>query len=444
MCPLSLKTSDSTQVLATGKAKMWILLVGVNQYQDDHFPDLQYSAVDCQELGEALTDATREFPRKQVIAHHDFAAFPTFDAVYASLKQITSAARSQDTILFYFSGHGVIEQTTQQAVLCLSDTQNETLLTTGLPMQQLLQLLEGCAARYQLLWLDACHSGDLVLRGSKGLDEPTVIGSFEPTAQLVKVLRTRTAQSRGSYAFLSCGEGQRSWEFPELGHGVFTYYLIQGLRGEAADPQGVIEADGLYRYVYRQTVDYIAQKNQQVRRLNEEKIQRQEALLHPEYPPQTPKRIVEGVGELVLGLIPQSIHQPTNHSYTNQSTNLSSPVNSPIDRSGNSKTDDQTATLVNRVPPSIPPPSSPTDTLMKPPPSPSGSPASSPTHSGENTLFAAKQQLSVFGYTTLALAILAAGFALGNVAGNSPLLKRLNSIATHSDPCTLKVETLPE
>lgn len=415
MCPLSLKTSDSTQILAAGKAKMWILLVGVNQYQDDHFPTLAYSAVDCQELGVALTQAIKEFPRKQIITHHDFAAFPTFEAVCNSLKQIISSARSQDTVLFYFSGHGVVEQISQQAVLCLSDTQNDSLLTTGLRMQELLHLLESCAARYQLIWLDACHSGSMLLHGGKGVEEPTAIGSFEPTAQLIKVLRSRTAHSRGSYAFLSCNEGQRSWEFPELGHGVFTYYLIQGLRGDAADAQGVIEADGLYRYVYRQTVDYIDKKNQQLRLLNEEKKHRQESPLFPEYPPQTPKRIVEGVGELVLGLIPPGISAPSTLTGA---------------QSGTSKTEG----FENReaLTPAVDPPMSATqpETLIKP---------SSP-HKSEPTL-TARKQLSVL-YTTLALGILAGGFALGSLTRNGQFLQRLNPIA-QTTSCNLKVNTLP-
>ncbi|HEY9627623.1 MAG TPA: caspase family protein [Coleofasciculaceae cyanobacterium] len=462
MCPLSLKTSDSTQILATGKAKMWILLVGVNQYQDEQFPALDYSAIDCQELGAALNEATREFPRKQVIVHHDFAAFPTFESVYNSLKRITSAAQPQDTVLFYFSGHGVIEQTTQQAVLCLSDTQNDSLLTTGLKMQELLQLLEGCAARHQMLWLDACHSGSLVLRGARGMDEPTAIGSFEPTVQLVKVLRTRAAQSRGFYALLSCGEGQRSWEFPELGHGVFTYYLIQGLRGEAADAQGVIEADALYRYVYRQTVEYLSQKNQQLRVLNEEKKLRKESPLHPEYPPQTPKRIVEGVGELVLGLIPESSGTP-NPDSPDSSETVKAGSGSLItgiaaatalmaaSRPGNDKAELPTPTpqlniAANEVPPTrIPVPATP----MNPqPPSPESQPNVPQPVSQNDTTSVALKHLSVFGYAGIALAILGAGFALSSLTGlvNPNLLNSFNSAtetAGNQEACDRPLETLP-
>ena len=41
--------------------------------------------------------------------------------------------------------------------------------------------------------------------------------------------------------------------------------------------------------------------NQQLRLINQQNLNRGESKLHPEYPLQTPKRIVEGVGELILG-----------------------------------------------------------------------------------------------------------------------------------------------
>ncbi|HEY9640593.1 MAG TPA: caspase family protein, partial [Coleofasciculaceae cyanobacterium] len=309
MCPATISTSRSSRALETGAAKLWILLVGVNRYQDESLPPLRYSALDCQGLGQALEIATQAFPNKEVQLYHDFAEqAPHLAAVRASLQQITTAAKPEDTVLFYFSGHGILEADRQQAVLCLADTCKDQLLTTGLPLQELLQQLGNCTAHQQLIWLDACHSGGMSLKGARGKPEPVLPN---PNPQLVELLRQRAAQSQGFYALLSCDQSQRSWEFPELGHGVFTYYLMRGLRGEAVDAQGVIEADGLYKYVYHQTLQYIDKTNQQIRLVNQQKSSRGETQLQSEYPIQTPKRIVEGIGELVLGMrSPSHISQP--------------------------------------------------------------------------------------------------------------------------------------
>ncbi len=293
MSPIGIATSRSNQVKQKDAAKLWLLLVGVNQYQDEALPSLRYSAVDCQGLAEALADpALGKF--QEVKIHHDFAPqLPLLTTVRASLKQITTVAKSIDTVIFYFSGHGILQPNTQQAFLCLADTQKSHLETTGLALQELLQALSNCAAHQQLVWLDACHSGGMTLRGT-GESLPN------PTPQLVQVLQQRAATAKGFYALLSCDTNQQSWEFPELGHGVFTYYLMRGLRGDAADGNSIISADSLYRYVYHQTLQYIDKTNQQLRLINQQKRSKGETQLFHEYPLQTPKRIVEGVGELIL------------------------------------------------------------------------------------------------------------------------------------------------
>jgi WD40 repeat protein/uncharacterized caspase-like protein len=274
------------------------VLVGVNQYQDERLPCLRYSAVDCQGLASALADATQAFPQTEVWTHHDFSLqLPTLTNIRISLKQIAAAAQPQDTILFYFSGHGMVEPN-GQVVLCLADTQIDNLLNTGLGLQELLHLLGHSGAQTQLVLLDACHSGSMSLKGAKG----EIPNRENLTPQMVDLLRQKAKKSKGFYALLSCDTDQQSWEFPELGHGVFTYYLMRGLRGEAADGRGLIEADGLYRYIYHQTQQYIEQTNQQLRLINQQKRGRGETRLYSEYPLQTPKRIVEGVGEIVLGL----------------------------------------------------------------------------------------------------------------------------------------------
>jgi WD40 repeat protein/uncharacterized caspase-like protein len=303
MSPLGVATSHSTHNLEIGQAQLWLLLVGVNKYQDQRLASLRYSAVDCQGLAAALADATQEFPQTQERVYHDFSSgLPILSTVRDSLREISAKAQPQDTILFYFSGHGMLEANSQQAFLCLADTQTDDLPNTGLGLQEILQLLANSQAQTQLMWLDACHSGGLTFRGVKSeLNTPYLPN---PTSQMVELLHQQAKQSKGFYALLSCDTNQQSWEFPELGHGVFTYYLIRGLRGEAADPQGVIDADGLYRYVYHQTCQYIEQTNQQLRLINQQNKSRGETHLYSEYPQQTPKRIVEGVGQVILGLKP--------------------------------------------------------------------------------------------------------------------------------------------
>ncbi|MEM7554066.1 MAG: caspase family protein [Cyanobacteria bacterium P01_A01_bin.84] len=303
MSPVGVGTSSKKKVNKTPEATLWLLMVGVNQYEDADLPSLRYSAGDCQGLSAALnsilTKNSSYFPGYEVRIYHDFSEdLPVLKNVSQSLEQIVAKARSLDTILFYFSGHGILCPETDGAFLCLRDTQKDDLENTALALQQVLSLLSTCAAKQQLVWLDACHSGGMTLRGASIID--TRLNSSQ---QLVEVLQKNAAKTQGFYALLSCDRNQQSWEFPELGHGVFTYYLMRGLQGDAADGQGIISVDSLYKYVYYQTLQYIDKTNQQLRLINQQKRGKGDINLNSEYPLQTPKRIVEGVGELILGNI---------------------------------------------------------------------------------------------------------------------------------------------
>jgi uncharacterized caspase-like protein len=315
MPPVGVGASRFASALETGTAKLWVLLIGVNQYQDPTFPALKYAAIDCQGISKALAAATDPFPHKEFLIHNDLVEqTPSLARVEFSLRRLVAEAQVQDTILIYFSGHGVVEPSEQQTVLCLYDTDREHLLNTGLPIQMVLELLRHCAAHSQLLWLDACHSGNMRSleqspKSRTGLEIDLHLRStadsriqLNSSTQLLASLR-QAVSNRGFYALLSCDEGQQSWEFPDLGHGVFSYYLMQGLNGAAADDQGIIDADSLYRYVYRQTMQYIDRTNQQVRLANQVKRERGELSRAPEYSHQTPKRIVSGVGEIILGVV---------------------------------------------------------------------------------------------------------------------------------------------
>jgi uncharacterized caspase-like protein len=327
MSPVGVGASRFASALEIGTAKLWILLIGVNQYQDPTFPALKYAAIDCQGISKALAAATDPFPHKEFLIHNDLVEqTPSLARVEFSLRRLVAEAQVQDTILIYFSGHGVVEPIEQQTILCLSDTDREHLLDTGLPIQVVLEMLRHCAAHSQLLWLDACHSGNMrsleqspKMRPGVEIDAPeqrlrhqqlqsTREGQIQlnPSTQLLASLR-QAVSNRGFYALLSCDEGQQSWEFPDLGHGVFSYYLMRGLNGAAADDQGIIDADSLYRYVYRQTMQYIDRTNQQVRLANQVKRERGEMSCAPEYSHQTPKRIVSGVGEIILGVVSSTI-----------------------------------------------------------------------------------------------------------------------------------------
>jgi uncharacterized caspase-like protein len=214
--------STSVHQLERDQPKLWMVLVGVNHYQDPYIRNLQYCANDCKELAETFKLTAQNFQETEIIALYNGGELnPALAAVSASIETFRSA-ESGDTVLFYFSGHGYLDSN-HRPVLCVADTILENLADTGLRLDSLLYELGQCKAERQLVWLDACQEVEQQHGNSLGQN---------PTAQLLAVLQQQADRSHDFYSMLSCDKTERSWEFAELKHGLFTYYLIEGLQGK--------------------------------------------------------------------------------------------------------------------------------------------------------------------------------------------------------------------
>ncbi|WP_414581600.1 caspase family protein [Scytonema sp. PCC 10023] len=301
-------SNPSTQQLERGQVKLWMVLVGVNHYQDSQILDLKYCANDCKELAEALTIATQQFQETEIIALYDGGEKPpNLLEIITSIQQFRSA-KPEDTVLFYFSGHGYLDSN-NRPILCVTDTSLEDLAGTGLKLDILLNELRQCKAQRQLVWLDACQEREQ--------QQDNRIRQ-NPTGQLLAVLEQQAEQSQDFYAMLSCNKTERSWEIPELRHGLFTYCLIEGLRGKAANAEGKIDADSLFKYVERSSKKFIEYKKNP---LNEDSfskgmlgsLKESSTKLKVKRLPfdasQTPQRIAIGGGEFIIGLATPSTHK---------------------------------------------------------------------------------------------------------------------------------------
>jgi hypothetical protein len=232
---------DSLYPLKQGESKLWMVLIGVNHYQDQALPSLRFAVADCEGLAAALQAATRQFPRREILTHYGTAEQPLQQSdIERSLERLldpVAGMMPEDILLFFFSGHGVLEPSTHQLYLGVSDTRLEQLQATGLAVSLLLQRFKASGVGQQVIILDACHSGQMHF-----------------TATLEATLQTYGSQSQDFQALLSCsGHDQTAWELEDLRHSAFTYALIAGIRGAAADEVGQIDVEHLYRYVRDRT-----------------------------------------------------------------------------------------------------------------------------------------------------------------------------------------------
>lgn len=292
---------SSTQQLEVCQAKLWIVLVGINHYQDSQIPDLRYCANDCKELAETLKISTQQFQGTEIIPLYDSGKNqPNVSAIITSIQKFR-LAKPEDTVLFYFSGHGYLDSN-HRPILCVADTSLKDLAGTGLKLELLLSELRQCKAQRQLVWLDACQEREQ--QEDNRIRENT-------TGQLLAVLEQHTQPNQDFYAMLSCDIDERSWEIPELKHGLFTYSLIEGLRGKAANAEGKIDAESLFRYVERSSKKFIQYKKKPLERNDFSKgmggrLRESSTQLKinrfPVNASQTPRKVARGGGQLIIGL----------------------------------------------------------------------------------------------------------------------------------------------
>ncbi|BCB75398.1 hypothetical protein GCM10022251_77900 [Phytohabitans flavus] len=158
---------------------------------------------------------------------------------------LTERVRDDDVVV-YLSCHG-IRDARGRLYFAATDTRKDRLGSTAVESQWLLDQLDQCRARRQLLVLDCCFSGAFA-SGAKG---PDAKGDDEDLRQHLN------SHGRGRTVLTASRSSEYSFEGKPLPGAfrtgsVFTTGLVEGLRTGAADADedGYISVDDAYDYAY--------------------------------------------------------------------------------------------------------------------------------------------------------------------------------------------------
>ncbi len=222
-------TAITAPVLNPGRA--WALLVGINNYDDAFITDLKVCVDDVAAVQQALAES---YQVARLLTDATPTMLPTRANILSSLANIAQAAAEEDILLFYFSGHGLAE--CGESYLLPRDARLSALRHTAVAMQDLRDLLDQSPARARVIIIDACHSGAAI-----GKAPPTMTPEF---------IQRVFAEAEGMAVLASCKQGQRSWEWPDQQRSVFTYYLLEAVRGQAdQERKGFVTVSDASRYV---------------------------------------------------------------------------------------------------------------------------------------------------------------------------------------------------
>ena len=214
------------------------LVVATNAYTDPGLRQLRAPAQDADDLTQALADpGIGGFAVTTVIdqpAHQ----------VRLALEDFLNGRGTGDLLLVYLSCHG-LKDARNRLYFAATDTRKDRLGSTGVEAAWILDQLEHCRARRQVLILDSCFSGAFA-HGAKGEADLGLKDRFLGQGRGRVVL---TASAATEYSF----EGDPAGTAAPAGS-VFTAALVQGLRTGAADTDhdGLVSVDEAYAYVFDQ------------------------------------------------------------------------------------------------------------------------------------------------------------------------------------------------
>jgi uncharacterized caspase-like protein len=227
------------------------LLVGVGGYR--HAPEraIPATVTDAQALARLLCDpAYCGYPADQVTLLRDASA--TRSGLVAALEDLASRTRPDDTVLFFYSGHGDYDAQGGYYLTC-HDTRfadGYVAEQSGLHQHDLLRLLQGICAQRVLLIVNACHAGELApteLAPTQGAAPPTAPASGHSLPRQASAALLATG--RGRVIITACRENQVAF----VGPGPLTIFaeaLLYGLRGEGSVQRGgYLSVFDLYTYL---------------------------------------------------------------------------------------------------------------------------------------------------------------------------------------------------
>lgn len=228
-----------------GRGNLWAVVVGISQYKNlPADKQLRFAHRDAEAFAAFLRSPQGGgFPSNHIKLLTNQAA--ALSALRTALGTwLARSAEADDVVYIFFAGHGVVEDE-RDGYLVAYDSDPQNLYATALAVTELDRVVtERLRARTVVLIADACHSGNIGW-ASRGTAEQALVGRY---------LDEVGKAGRGVFKLLGSRADENSYEDQRWGggHGVFTYHLLEGLKGKAdQDKDGVVRATEVLDYLAR-------------------------------------------------------------------------------------------------------------------------------------------------------------------------------------------------
>jgi len=240
---------------------LYAVVVGINKYRN--LPHLKYAVNDAREFHRYLIERAR-IPQSNIWLLLDEEA--TLEKLRSTLgTALRRRAGKDDTVIIFLASHGATEKDSSspdgdglEKYILPYNADPKDLYSSAMPMSEVARIFQRISSERLVFISDTCYSG-----ASGG----RTIQAMGKRATISDSFLERLSQGKGRVILTASDTNEISVEKDELKHGVFTYYLLEGLRGKADfDRDGIVTVDEIYQYVSEKVPQATGQDQHPVRK----------------------------------------------------------------------------------------------------------------------------------------------------------------------------------
>jgi hypothetical protein len=221
----------------------YAVVVGISGYRSQSLPKVTYAKKDAEAVKDYLVGVCG-FKEANIRLLVDDGASLSDLTAYCE-EWLARNVRKGSFVFVYFAGHGTPSPDKGEAYIVPYDGE-PGFVSKLYPLSRLYSSLAALPTDQVVVALDACFSG----AGGRSVME-------QGKRPLVAVDLEKEAQKLGNVAVLTASAGNEiSQDYDAKRHGLFTYYLLKGLRGEAdSDHDGWVTLGELHNYAKPKVAD---------------------------------------------------------------------------------------------------------------------------------------------------------------------------------------------
>jgi len=226
--PLVVDVDTGIPRTRTRNASAVAVVLGVERY--DRLPDVNFAARDAATFREyaVKTFGVRDDPEHLYYGIDGDVSGTALRKLFGADGWLARRVTPETDVIVYWAGHGGPDLTTRSPFILPSDGDANYPVQTGYALNELYTRLAALGARSVTVFLDACFSGWTRDAGQ------LLQGARDVAVSIENPVLTNDRMA----VFAASAGNQVSSAWPAMRHGLFTYFLLKGLRG-AADSDGV-------------------------------------------------------------------------------------------------------------------------------------------------------------------------------------------------------------